>query len=74
MNKRMRKARARAWVACLLANCERYFAGTYSLDHFHAEACRWEHVMSETVERRLLEILGQARDPKVRIPPTDPFV
>ena len=23
----------------------------------HAEACRWEHVMSETVERRLLEIL-----------------
>ena len=24
----------------------------------HAEACRWEHVMSETVERRLLEILG----------------
>ena len=24
----------------------------------HAEACRWEHVMSETVERRLLEVLG----------------
>jgi DtxR family Mn-dependent transcriptional regulator len=24
----------------------------------HAEACRWEHVMSESVERRLLEILG----------------
>ena len=23
----------------------------------HAEACRWEHVMSETVERRILEIL-----------------
>ncbi|CAA9359688.1 MAG: Iron-dependent repressor IdeR/DtxR [uncultured Nocardioidaceae bacterium] len=23
----------------------------------HAEACRWEHVMSEAVERRLLEIL-----------------
>ncbi|MFY9914683.1 MAG: metal-dependent transcriptional regulator [Nocardioidaceae bacterium] len=23
----------------------------------HTEACRWEHVMSETVERRLLEIL-----------------
>jgi DtxR family transcriptional regulator, iron-dependent repressor len=23
----------------------------------HAEACRWEHVMSETVERRLLDIL-----------------
>jgi len=25
----------------------------------HEEACRWEHVMSETVERRLLELLGQ---------------
>jgi DtxR family transcriptional regulator, Mn-dependent transcriptional regulator len=24
----------------------------------HTEACRWEHVMSEAVERRLLEILG----------------
>ncbi len=24
----------------------------------HPEACRWEHVMSETVERRLLEVLG----------------
>lgn len=27
-------------------------------EEVHAEACRWEHVMSETVERRLLEILG----------------
>jgi DtxR family Mn-dependent transcriptional regulator len=24
----------------------------------HAEACRWEHVMSEAVERRLIDILG----------------
>ena len=24
----------------------------------HDEACRWEHVMSEAVERRLLELLG----------------
>ncbi|MCX5042584.1 FeoA domain-containing protein [Aldersonia sp. NBC_00410] len=24
----------------------------------HAEACRWEHVMSEQVERRLLEVLN----------------
>src|SRR5215210_3433173 len=23
----------------------------------HAEACRWEHVMSETVERRLVDLL-----------------
>ena len=25
---------------------------------FHDEACRWEHVMSEAVERRVLDILG----------------
>ncbi len=25
----------------------------------HDEACRWEHVMSEAVERRLLDLLGQ---------------
>lgn len=24
----------------------------------HEEACRWEHVMSETVEKRLIELLG----------------
>jgi DtxR family Mn-dependent transcriptional regulator len=24
----------------------------------HEEACRWEHVMSETVERKLLDVLG----------------
>ena len=24
----------------------------------HEEACRWEHVMSETVEKRLLDLLG----------------
>ena len=27
-------------------------------EEVHAEACRWEHVMSETVERRILELLG----------------
>src|SRR6195952_3526415 len=27
-------------------------------EHVHAEACRWEHVMSETVERRIVELLG----------------
>ena len=27
-------------------------------EQVHEEACRWEHVMSETVERRLLELLG----------------
>lgn len=27
-------------------------------EQVHEEACRWEHVMSEAVERRLLELLG----------------
>ena len=27
-------------------------------EQVHAEACRWEHVMSEAVERRLLDLLG----------------
>lgn len=31
----------------------------------HSEACRWEHVMSETVERRILELLNH--------PTTSPF-
>lgn len=28
------------------------------VEHIHAEACRWEHVMSDTVERRIVEMLG----------------
>jgi DtxR family Mn-dependent transcriptional regulator len=28
------------------------------LTHVHEEACRWEHVMSDRVERRLVEMLG----------------
>lgn len=31
------------------------------LEEVHAEACKWEHVMSETVERRLMEILENPR-------------
>ena len=31
-------------------------------EEVHAEACRWEHVMSEAVERRLLELLGHPTD------------
>src|SRR5579875_2789682 len=27
-------------------------------EQVHEEACRWEHVMSEAVERRLVEVLG----------------
>ncbi|WP_294180007.1 metal-dependent transcriptional regulator [uncultured Schumannella sp.] len=38
---------------------ERLLADVIGLDwaYVHDEACRWEHVMSEQVERRLLEIL-----------------
>jgi DtxR family transcriptional regulator, Mn-dependent transcriptional regulator len=28
------------------------------LEQVHAEACRWEHVMSEAVERKILALLG----------------
>ncbi|HYN55579.1 MAG TPA: metal-dependent transcriptional regulator [Motilibacterales bacterium] len=34
-------------------------------EEVHTEACRWEHVMSEAVERRLVDILGH--------PSTSPF-
>ena len=30
-------------------------------EEVHIEACRWEHVMSEAVERRLLTLLGSPR-------------
>jgi len=39
---------------------ERLLSDVIGLDWelVHAEACRWEHVISENVERRLLELLG----------------
>jgi DtxR family transcriptional regulator, Mn-dependent transcriptional regulator len=39
---------------------ERLLADVIGLDWalVHEEACRWEHVMSEQVERRLVEMLG----------------
>src|SRR5690606_20865340 len=39
---------------------ERLLADVIGLDwaFVHEEACRWEHVMSEQVERRLIELLG----------------
>lgn len=39
---------------------ERLLVDVIGLDweDVHAEACRWEHVMSEAVERRLVELLG----------------
>jgi DtxR family transcriptional regulator, Mn-dependent transcriptional regulator len=36
-----------------------------SWEEVHAEACRWEHVMSEDVERRLVQVLNN--------PTTSPF-
>ncbi len=39
---------------------ERLLSDVIGLDwaFVHEEACRWEHVMSEQVERRLVELLG----------------
>ncbi|GAA3760060.1 metal-dependent transcriptional regulator [Microbacterium kribbense] len=39
---------------------ERLLSDVIGLDwaFVHEEACRWEHVMSEQVERRLIELLG----------------
>ena len=39
---------------------ERLLADVVGLDmaHVHEEACRWEHVMSERVEQRLVNLLG----------------
>ena len=31
------------------------------LEKVHSEACRWEHVMSDDVERRLIEVLDDPR-------------
>lgn len=46
---------------------ERLLLDVVGLDRrlVHEEACRWEHVMSEQVEERLAQILGEVR--------TDPF-
>ncbi|MFW2512251.1 metal-dependent transcriptional regulator [Demequina sp. SO4-13] len=42
---------------------ERLLIDVIGLDlaHVHEEACRWEHVMSDRVERRLLELLDNPR-------------
>jgi len=39
---------------------ERLLSDVIGLDwaYVHEEACRWEHVMSEQVERRILDLLG----------------
>ena len=33
-----------------------------SWERVHEEACRWEHVMSEAVERRILDLLGHPKE------------
>lgn len=40
---------------------ERLLADVIGLDweHLHIEACRWEHVMSDAVERRILALLSK---------------
>ena len=40
---------------------ERLLADVIGLDwpHVHEEACRWEHVMSDSVEQRLVTLLGR---------------
>ncbi|MFV0253586.1 MAG: metal-dependent transcriptional regulator [Beutenbergiaceae bacterium] len=42
---------------------ERLLVDVIGLDwpHVHEEACRWEHVMSEQVEQKLVALLGQPR-------------
>ena len=65
---------------------ERLLADVIGLDweFVHDEACRWEHVMSEQVERRLIEILGHPRESpygnpipgleELGLPASDPFM
>jgi DtxR family transcriptional regulator, Mn-dependent transcriptional regulator len=65
---------------------ERLLADVIGLDweYVHDEACRWEHVMSEQVERRLIEILGSPRESpygnpipgleELGLPPSDAFM
>lgn len=42
---------------------ERLLTDVLQLDlaHVHEEACRWEHVMSEEVEKRVLAVLGNPK-------------
>src|ERR1700729_705543 len=49
---------------------ERLLSDVIGLDweFVHDEACRWEHVMSERVERKILEILGHPTESPYRNP------
>jgi DtxR family transcriptional regulator, Mn-dependent transcriptional regulator len=50
----MRVMRKHRLAECLLVNVI-----GLPWEEVHIEACRWEHVISESVERRLFELLGQ---------------
>ena len=49
----MRVMRKHRLAECLLVDVIRL-----PWEEVHIEACRWEHVISDTVERRLVELLG----------------
>lgn len=53
-----RKAATRVMRKHRLAECLLSTVIGVPWEEVHAEACRWEHVMSESVERRLLDLLG----------------
>ncbi|GAA1421214.1 metal-dependent transcriptional regulator [Agrococcus citreus] len=65
---------------------ERLLADVIGLDWslVHDEACRWEHVMSEQVERKLLALLGNPSESpygtpipgleELGLPPAEPFL
>ncbi|MFY9330089.1 MAG: metal-dependent transcriptional regulator [Candidatus Nanopelagicales bacterium] len=55
-NEAMRVMRKHRLAECLLVDVI-----GLPLEEVHAEACRWEHVISDSVERRLLEILNHPR-------------
>jgi DtxR family Mn-dependent transcriptional regulator len=53
-----RRAATRVMRKHRLAECMLVEMLKMPWEEVHAEACRWEHVMSDAVELRLLEILG----------------
>jgi DtxR family Mn-dependent transcriptional regulator len=55
---RGREAATRVMRKHRLAECLLVDVLQMPWEDVHAEACRWEHVMSDAVERRLLEVLG----------------
>ena len=53
-----REAGTRVMRKHRLAECMLVTLLCMEWEDVHVEACRWEHVMSDAVERRLLEVLG----------------